>query len=559
MSRRKLALSLVGMCALAVSAFAGVAQAADPSFAVVPGVQGPVGSIAAFEICPGDFNADGNTDVAAATLGAPDGLYVAYGDGNGGIGAWSLVAASTVGAAQNNCAAGDFNGDGRTDLASGDYGATGVRISLSTGAAFTTNPVATPLPVRDLEAGRLDPGPVLDLAVAESLSPAASPGSVETLIGNGSGGFAALPTPPSSGGDNPTRIHLADLNGDARDDAVVTHPTSPPLGALTATLLATGTGLLASQEVNSGSTSDFALGDVNGDFRADFVFANGNRFAIWLGDGNGNLDETTPGQDYPDPTVLAIAQLLTLALGDFNGDGQRDVLAGDNDGVAPTDFWAFSGTGGPANPLFSEVAIGPILPNPNNDTPRATVGADMNNDNRLDAIVGMSVIAPTVSILLNTTPIPPGLLTQPSITGNPAVGNTLTCQPGTWTGKPSFSFQWLRNGVPIAGATGNTHLLSGHDAGSAISCRVTATTSGGAVSAPSASVNVPGVRGVTCLVPKVKGKTIKAAKRKLRKAGCKLGKIAGRGSDRGRGRRVIGTEPHAGLVADGPVDLFVTR
>ena len=35
----------------------------------------------------------------------------------------------------------------------------------------------------------------------------------------------------------------------------------------------------------------------------------------------------------------------------------------------------------------------------------------------------------------------------PNITGSPAVGATLTCQPGTWTGlpAPTYAYRWLRD------------------------------------------------------------------------------------------------------------------
>jgi hypothetical protein len=74
----------------------------------------------------------------------------------------------------------------------------------------------------------------------------------------------------------------------------------------------------------------------------------------------------------------------------------------------------------------------------------------------------------------------------PAITGTKTVGQTLTCSTGTWSKSPSYSYQWLRNGVPIIGATASTRLLSVDDSGKLMSCTVKATKSGVSAVATSA-------------------------------------------------------------------------
>jgi len=60
------------------------------------------------------------------------------------------------------------------------------------------------------------------------------------------------------------------------------------------------------------------------------------------------------------------------------------------------------------------------------------------------------------------------------VTGSGAVGSVLTSTLGTWTGAQTYSRQWLRGGVNIAGATGTTYTAVAADSGLNVSCMVTA-------------------------------------------------------------------------------------
>lgn len=68
----------------------------------------------------------------------------------------------------------------------------------------------------------------------------------------------------------------------------------------------------------------------------------------------------------------------------------------------------------------------------------------------------------------------------PTLSGNPAPGQTLTCSTGTWSGNPSsFSYAWFRDGVAVAGQTASTYVVQAADQGHSISCQVTASNGGG--------------------------------------------------------------------------------
>jgi hypothetical protein len=81
---------------------------------------------------------------------------------------------------------------------------------------------------------------------------------------------------------------------------------------------------------------------------------------------------------------------------------------------------------------------------------------------------------------------------NPSITGTPADGQLLSCHPGTPSGTPAqLSYAWLRDLIPIAGATGSTYRVKGQDTGHHLQCQVTATDGGGSETAKSAFVTIP--------------------------------------------------------------------
>jgi len=86
------------------------------------------------------------------------------------------------------------------------------------------------------------------------------------------------------------------------------------------------------------------------------------------------------------------------------------------------------------------------------------------------AAIAQSADKPISGLAPNTATAANG----PTLTGTPAFGNSLTCGAGTWANGPSFSFEWLRNGTPIAGATTSTYVVVAEDEGKALQCQVTA-------------------------------------------------------------------------------------
>jgi hypothetical protein len=84
----------------------------------------------------------------------------------------------------------------------------------------------------------------------------------------------------------------------------------------------------------------------------------------------------------------------------------------------------------------------------------------------------------------------PKATTPPSITGDPKVGTQLTANPPTWD--PAIgvttTYQWLRSGVAIPGATTTKYTVAPEDVAKTISVRATGTSGGQTGTATSAAV-----------------------------------------------------------------------
>jgi hypothetical protein len=102
----------------------------------------------------------------------------------------------------------------------------------------------------------------------------------------------------------------------------------------------------------------------------------------------------------------------------------------------------------------------------------------------------------------NTDPSPviadnvvPQNTAPPTISGSPVVGGTLTADPGTWTGAPSFQFVWLRCDAAGAncgdtGSRGRTYGVRSEDLGRTIRVQVRGTNPRGASTATSAQTGI---------------------------------------------------------------------
>jgi PASTA domain len=151
---------------------------------------------------------------------------------------------------------------------------------------------------------------------------------------------------------------------------------------------------------------------------------------------------------------------------------------------------------------------------------------------------------------------PPSNTTQPSISGGARLGALLVASPGAWIGTPplSLAYQWQRCNASgsacgeLAGQTGQVMRVTRGVLGARLRVVVTATNSAGSVSAPSVATPLVRVtRARRCVVPNVRGRTLRAARTAIARRGCRVGRIRRAFSTRARAGRVLAQTPRAGV------------
>ncbi|HTQ58212.1 MAG TPA: VCBS repeat-containing protein [Bryobacteraceae bacterium] len=259
-----------------------------------------------------DFNGDRLPDIAVINSGGSGTVTVLL---NAGAGSFSgPIASTTGGLGAWAMTVGDFNHDGKADLAVVNNVTNNVSILLGRGdGTFRTGSFAPAHqgPVAITE-GDFNRDGNLDLAVVNSIS-----GDVTILLGRRNGAFQ--PGTPVFIGSAPTNIRAGDFNGDGILDLAVTNGT---LGQhLVYLLLGNGDGTFRNAGTMTVGYEPFAIiaNDLNHDGGADLVVADlvSNEISVLLGNGDGSFRTAV---NYP-----AGNGPVAVRAGHFAGSGNLDL------------------------------------------------------------------------------------------------------------------------------------------------------------------------------------------------------------------------------------------
>lgn len=211
------------------------------------------------DLALGDWDKDGKLDVAAAQSSVQQ-ISVLLGDGKGGF---TLLRNHSTSAATSRLASGDWDGDGKSELAAPN--------ALKTGIIVWSN---------------WSPGPGVGVKLYE--------------LGGAVGSILST-----------------DVNGDGKHDLVVWMTDLRQ----TKILLNDGSGIFNEklQAAPLTCTGKAMSVDVNGDSKVDLVMG-GSRFCVVLGDGTGRFYATTG-------SFLSGQGTYDLASLDFNKDGKPDLIS----------------------------------------------------------------------------------------------------------------------------------------------------------------------------------------------------------------------------------------
>jgi hypothetical protein len=260
-------------------------------------------SLAPVAVTVGDFSSDGHADLAISTHNtSQDEVTLLLGNGNGTFqlpvstvtDTMPIFAGVTLGLAgggPSSIVSGDFNGDGRTDL-----------------AVVNNRDIVVATAV-----GRF--GTILSTAVAPE------PGSVSVLLSNGDGSFQAPRN--FTVGSGAGSIAIGDFNNDGRLDLAVNSTASNSVSVLTNT--GGGSFSTATISLGNGAAGAPAAGDFNGDGITDLAVPTTTTLINVPGFSGMKVFDGQAGVGLQ-AAATYVQRIDFAVVGDFNGDGHPDLV-----------------------------------------------------------------------------------------------------------------------------------------------------------------------------------------------------------------------------------------
>ena len=413
----------------------------------------------------------------------------------------------------------DLNRDGRPDLATADYGSSTVSVLLGRGdGSFRRRTVLrTPKHPAGIAAADVDGDGRPDLVTASN----DGSGSIRVFANRRRGRFK--PTRTYASGSRAYAVAAADVNHDGTLDLVTGNDNRRDF----AVLLGTGAGRFGvAQRYRGPGVTGIALGDLNGDGNLDAVGA-ASSVVVRLGRGDGTFGPAQPVGRRRGPFDVTVADLngdgmLDTAAANYD-DGSVSVLLGAGDGTFATDTRYPMGENPFEGGELEDLEIGV--------DPDAALVADLDRDGHVD------LAAPTFS----------GPVVR--------IGNgdgTFGEQRYVWHQTPFYL---------AAGAVADFDRDGWPDLAFSNACEGVE----GFVRCPARSASVllnwTGRPAPPCVVPRIVHRPLRAARRILRRAGCRLGHVRRSSSRQAKKPTVLTQHPRPWTVlrSHARVNVIVSR
>jgi hypothetical protein len=253
----------------------------------------------------GDFNGDGKPDLAIPTS---NGLVILLGTGNASA---PYRVGTTIPLSGPGCPiSGDLTGNGKIDLLEGANSLGGVGVYMGNGKGEFELASVVPLsPANDMVLGDFNHDGVMDIATSAN----------QLAYGKGKGEFespvAIWDDPPPLGFN---WIEAGDFNNDGWIDLMAIEGGC--LGEYYVMLNNHKGGFTVTTTNTNNYPCTGMLGDFNGDGNLDAVLQYGDTVGVYLGNGKGEFTPTSHTISYP------FVDQLPPQVGDVNGDGILDIL-----------------------------------------------------------------------------------------------------------------------------------------------------------------------------------------------------------------------------------------